>query len=311
MKSSKNTKKNVVVTGGAGFIGSHLVHALVKEDLNVFVIDNLYSGKKENLPKEAKLIEGDIRKAEEIQKIFASLGEIECVFHLAAIPQVQFSIENPLETNETNAVGTCNVLQASKLAKAKQFILSSSASVYGTPDIVPTSETALVHPLSPYAVQKHVGERYCQLYNLIYDLPTVCLRYFNVYGPGQPDTGTYASVISLFLKLRKEGKKLTITGDGKQTRDFVHVFDVVQANIQAMKMGQKNRGEIINIASGTEETVNEIADMIGGEKEYIAPRIEPRRSLADISKAKKLLDWQPKMTLQKGITELKKHHGIK
>lgn len=301
----QNGKLNVIVTGGAGFIGSHLSAALLKDGYNVYVVDNLTTGKKENIPMGAQFMYGDIRHVHELNAIFKSVGPIECVFHLAASPEVQFSIENPFKTNDINGQGTFNVIHVSHVCGAKKLIYSSSASVYGNPVEIPTSENAVVRPLSPYAVHKHVGEHYCEMYSIVYKFPTVCLRYFNVYGPGQSARGAYASAISLFLKFRKEGKPLTITGDGEQTRDFVHVSDVVAANILAMKKKEIIHAEVINIASGVEKTINEIASLIGGEKVYVPARLEPRRSRANISRALKLLGWTPKVTLDEGIAQLR------
>ena len=294
-------KEKVIVTGGAGFIGSHLVEQLLKDGYEVVVIDNLYSGKKEQVPDAAEFHHVDIRNIDDMKPIFSGA---KYVFHLAAIPSVQYSIEYPKETNEINAVGTLNVLICAKEAGVKRVILSSSCSVYGDADILPTSETSELKPKSPYALHKSISEQYCKLFSDIYGVETVSLRYFNVYGPRQSSTGAYASVIAKFLEMKKKHMTLTITGDGKQTRDYVHVSDVARANIKAATNEKIGKGERINIGSGKAYSVNEIASMIGGPSEFIPPRIEPKNALADIARAKSLLDWQPEMTLEKGLKNL-------
>lgn len=294
-------KQKVLVTGGAGFIGSHLVRELLKCKYEVIVIDNLVSGKKENLPKSVKFFKKDIRSLKDIEPIF---NGVKYVFHLAAIPSVQYSIENPQETNEVNVKGTLNVLSASHAAKVKRVIYSASSSVYGDVKKIPTTEKEPAMPKSPYALQKYIGELYCKMFKDIYGLETVCLRYFNVYGSGQPSVGAYASVIAKFLSLKKLNNKLTIVGDGNQTRDFVSVLDVVQANILAAKSNRVGKGESINIGTGRKYSVNEIAKIFGGPVEYLPPRIEPKSSQADISLTKFLLGWEPKIDLKEGLTSL-------
>ncbi len=293
-----------IVTGGAGFIGSNLVDALILAGQEVHIIDNLSGGKKENLNTKAIFHEADIRNLEEIKALFNGM---DGVFHLAAYPSVQYSIEHPVETNEINVNGTMNVLLASKEAGVKKIVYSASGgSVYGDQEKFPVDETMLPRPKSPYGLQKYIGEHLCRLWSEIHALPTVSLRYFNVYGPRQSDKGAYASVIPIFLRQRKNGEELTITGDGLQTRDYVHVRDVVRANILAMENGKFVKGETINIAGGVPRSVLEIAKMVGGSHKFIPARIEPRRSLADISLAKKLLGWTPSENFEKGVEELKK-----
>jgi len=296
------TKKiKVVVTGGAGFIGSHLVKKLIEADYDVFVIDNLLAGKEENLHPKAKFFKLDVRNLEDITPVFKGA---KYVFHLAAIPSVQFSIENPRETNEINIGGTLNVLTAAKDTGVKRIIYSASSSVYGDAKKLPIAENEPAKPKSPYALQKYVGELYCKMFSDLYGIETVCLRYFNVYGKNQPSKGAYASVLAKFLDLKKENKKLTIVGDGNQTRDFTNVSDVADANILAAKSERVGKGESINIGTGKKYSVKEIAEIIGGPVEYLPPRIEPKDSLADISFAKFLLDWEPKIDLEKGLKEL-------
>ncbi len=293
----------VVVTGGAGFIGSHIVDELISRGHEVHVLDNLSGGKEENLNPKAVFHKADIRNLEEILPIFSGA---EVVFHLAAFPQVQYSIENPIETNEINIGGTQNILIASQKAGVKKVVYSASGgSVYGDCDKFPTDEGVLPSPKSPYGLQKYVGEHLCRLWSEIHGLKTVSLRYFNVYGPRQSDKGAYASVVPIFLRMKRDGEELTITGDGLQTRDFVHVRDVARANILAMENENIGNGEVINIGGGKERSVLEIAELIGGKYKFTPARIESRRSLADISLAKKILDWEPKEDFEKSLEELK------
>lgn len=304
MKVNKNIKKEkVVVTGGAGFIGSHITDALVDEGYEVHIIDNLSNGKKENINPKAVFHKADICDYKKIASIFKGA---KYVFHEAALPRVQFSIENPLESNDANVVGTLNVLVASKEAGVKRLVYAASSSAYGDPIKLPLIETMPANPKSPYGLQKYIGELYCRLFNQIYGLETVSLRYFNVYGPRNSSEGAYALVIAKFFKLLKEGKPLTITGDGTQTRDFTSVHDVVRANILAMKSEKVGTGEVINIGAGRNFTVNQVAELIGGKSTHIAPRLEPHDTLASNALAKKLLGWTPEWKLEEGIEELKK-----
>lgn len=295
--------EKVVVTGGAGFIGSHLVDALVDLGYEVHVIDNLFSGKKEYVNKKVKLHIIDIRDKEKIELI---IKDAKYVFHEAAIPQVQYSIENPVLTNEVNVVGLLNVLEAARLNKVKRLIFASSSAIYGDTDELPLEETAKAKAISPYGTQKYVGEKYCKLYADIYKIETVCLRYFNVYGPRQYAVDDNSSVISKFIKFHKENNPLIITGDGKQTRDFVHVKDVVLANLLAMKGENVGRGEVINIGTGKGIAINHIANLIGGKILRQAARKEPLNSYANINKAKELLGWSPEISIEDGLHMLMK-----
>lgn len=285
-------KKKAVVTGGKGFIGTHLVSTLRQEGWSVFVLDRP---------------EYDIRDKESLRKIFDGT---DIVFHTAALPRVQYSIEHPEETHEVNVTGTLNVLLAARDAGVKKVIYSASSSAYGDQDTMPLVEDMLARPKSPYGLQKYIGEHLCRVFAEVYGLPTVSLRYFNVYGPGADPNGAYALVIAKFLKQRLEGKPLTITGDGEQTRDFTHVRDVVRANILAAENKNVGKGEVINIGAGNNVSVKRIAELIGGSVKHIAPRFEPRHTRADISRAKKLLEWEPQVSLEEGIMELKKIHGL-
>ncbi|MEI8338117.1 MAG: NAD-dependent epimerase/dehydratase family protein [bacterium] len=293
----------VIVTGGAGFIGSNAVDALIEKGFEVHVIDNLSGGKKENVNPKAILHIADIRKLEEIMPIFS---EVEFVFHFAALPRVQYSIENPVETAEVNITGTQNVLIAAQKNGVKRVIYSASSSAYGDQKTMPLVESMLPQPKSPYGLQKYVGEHLCRLWSEIFGLETVSLRYFNVYGPRQADEGVYALVIANFLKKKSEGLPMTITGDGMQTRDFTHVRDVVRANILAMESDRVGNGEVINIGGGKNYSVLEIAKLIGGEYAFIPARIEPHDTLADTTRAQFLLGWKPQENFEEGIEELKK-----
>ncbi len=299
--------KKIVVVGGAGFIGSHIVDAFIARGDEVHIIDNISAGKKENVNKKAILHIADIRNYEDIAPIISAA---DCVFHLAALPSVQYSIENPRETNEVNVDGLLNVLVAAQKGGVKKVVFSSSSAVYGDTETLPTKEDAPVMPMSPYALQKYIGERYCKMFSEIYGLPTVCFRYFNAYGVRQDPNGAYAPVIGRFLKQKKDRVPITITGDGEQTRDFVNVRDIAKANILAMESSRVGKGEVINIGAGHNCSINELAEIIGGLTEHIETRLEIKNSLADVSKAKELLGWKPEISLSEGIKELKKDLSI-
>lgn len=292
----------LLVTGGAGFIGSNLVDELVRQKHEVLIIDNLSNGKRENVNKKAKLHVLDIVSLDSIKPIFKG---VDYVFHLAALPRVQYSIENPAESNKTNVEGTLNVLISSVEAKVKKVIYSASSSAYGDQAVMPLKENFTPSPKSPYGLQKYLGELYCRLWSEVYGLPTVSLRYFNVYGPRYNSEGAYALVIGKFLKQRLKGEPMTITGDGKQTRDFTHVRDVVRANILAMESKKVGRAEVINIGAGKNQSINMVAKIIGGPVNHIPARLEPKHTLADNSLARKLLGWKPEVKFEDGIRELK------
>lgn len=292
-----------IVTGGAGFIGSNLVEALIQKGWEVVVIDDLSGGKKENLNPKAEFHQVDIQNLDAIRPLFKGA---DYVFHLAALPRVQYSIEKPVETHNVNITGTMNVLIAAQEAGVKKVVYSASSSAYGDPKELPTKENAEPNPKSPYGLHKYVGEVYCKVWTEVYGLPTVSLRYFNVYGPKQDPSGAYALVIAKFLKLKKEGKPMTITGTGEQTRDFTHIKDVVRANILAAESKSVGHGEVMNIGAGKNYSINTVAKLIGGEISYIPARLEPGNTLADNKKAKELLGWVPEVTLEEGIADLLK-----
>lgn len=308
-KPRKIRTRKVVVTGGAGFLGSTLTPALVEAGYEVHVVDNLVSGKKKYVPKEAKLHVIDIRDAAKLERFFETLGPIYCVFHLAALPRVQFSIDHIKEAHSVNVGGLMNVFEAAKKHKARRIVFSATSSAYGNQTVMPLRENMNPNPMSPYACQKYFGELMAKQYAMHYGIETVCLRYFNIFGPNFDPNGPYAMAIGKFLNACKNGQPLTITGDGSQTRDCVHAADVARANILAMKSKKVGRGEAINIGSGKNPTILEIARLIAGKSGkivHVAPRIEPHDTRADISLAKKLLGWRPRVSLKKGIEELKK-----
>jgi UDP-glucose 4-epimerase len=299
--------KLYLVTGGAGFIGSHIVETLIARGDRARVLDNLSTGKRTNVPKGAELVEADITDLKSIRSAFDS---VDGVFHCAALPRVQDSIERPLETHGANITGTLNVLLATRDAGVKRLVYSASSSAYGDTDQLPQPETLLPRPKSPYGLQKYVGEHYARLFAELYGLQTVSLRYFNVYGPRMADEGAYVTVIAVFLRQRKAGQLLSITGDGTQTRDFTHVRDVVDANLRAMESPKVGRGEVINIGAGMNNSVNEVAALIGGPTTNLPPRVEPHDTLADNQLARRFLDWKPTVDFATAVAELKRLHGI-
>ena len=303
-----NKGVKIIVTGGAGFIGSNLVDALVERGLEVHVVDNLSNGKREYVEKRVTLHVIDVTNLDSIKPVFAGA---EYVFHLAALPRVQFSIEHPAETSKVNVEGTLNVLIAAHEAGVKRLIYSASSSAYGDQEKMPLTEDMPVMPKSPYGLQKYIGELHCRLWSEVYKLPTVSLRYFNVYGSRNNPEGAYALVIGKFLNQRANGQPMTITGDGEQTRDFTYIKDVVRANILAMESSNVGKGEVINIGAGRNQSVNKIAQLIGGPVTYTPVRLEPRHTLADTTLAKKLLGWKPEVSIEEGIAELKSMQGRK
>jgi len=301
-----------IVTGGAGFIGSNLVDRLVNDNHEVIVFDNLSTGKQENINEKAKFFLVDISHQSyfEDEKMKEIMTGVDVVFHTAALARVQPSIENPIEFNNVNVGGTLNMLKACVDYGVKRFIYSSSSSVYGDVEKLPTAEEHKLNPMSPYALQKLIGEQYCKLYSELHGLETACLRYFNVYGKRMSLDGAYKLVIPIFTEQRLNGKPMTIRGDGEQRRDFTYVGDVVDANVRCMDYPLELNGDSFNIGNGDNRSVNEIANMIGGDSINVEPVIEPKETLADNNKAKRVLGFNPSITIEDWIPTWKKEKGL-
>jgi len=288
-----------LVTGGAGFIGSHLADKLIENGNKIAIIDNLSGGKKENINPKADFYDFDICDFEKIKPVFQG---IDCVFHLAAIPRVPVSIKDPVNTSRTNILGTINVFKAGIDNNVKRIIFASSSSVYGNQKKLPLREDMKPDPISPYGLQKLAGEQFAGLFSRLYGVPIICLRFFNVYGPRIDPNGEYSLVIGKFLKQKKQGTPLTILGDGEQTRGFTYVGDVVDANIKAVESEKLKGGEAINIGQKESSSINYLAGLIGGKVQYLPPRAgDILRTSADISLAKKLLGWRPAVSLEEGL----------
>lgn len=292
-----------LVTGGCGFIGSHLVDRLVELGHDATALDDLSTGGRERLNPRAALIEGSVTDADLVDS--ASAG-VDWIFHTAAWPRIPRSIQDPIGTHDVNVNGTLNVLQAARLNRVRRVVNSSSSSVYGDQHTHLMREDMTPNPKSPYALQKLIGEQYAGMFARLFELEVVSLRYFNVYGPRQAMEGAYTLVIPRFLKMRDAGDPLTVYGDGKQTRGYTHVSDVVEANIlaAAVELPQREHAAL-NIGPREETSVNEIAAMIGGEVEHVIPNprgeFEERRKAADNSRAKAVIGWEPRVPLHEGI----------
>jgi len=301
-----------LVTGGAGFIGTNLVKQLLVDGHNVVVLDNYAGGNKpERHLAGAEYIEGDIRSVADLDR--ACVG-VDGIFHMAALPRVSYSVENPELTHDVNVNGTLQVLLAAKRNNVKRVIFSSSSSTYGGQDAgkLLEEDTAIKKPVSPYALHKLIGEHYCRIFSDLFGLETVSLIYFNVYGPYFDPDGAYALVVGKFLKQKKEGQPMTVCGDGEYYRDYTHVLDVVKANILAMQSDKVGKGDVINIGCGRPTTVNELVKIMGGEFVNVPARIGDQRfSGANNTKARELLGWVPSVKLEDGVLELKNEWGIK
>ena len=308
--------KKILVTGGAGFIGSHIVDRLLQEGLAVRVLDNLSTGEKKNLVQHQnnklfQFIEGDIRNIDTVKN---AVEGVDAVIHEAALVSVTRSIEDPIISNEINVTGTVNLLKASIGAQVKRFILASSCAVYGDAEILPNHENLAPKPLSPYAADKLAAETYIRIFHKVYGLETISLRYFNVYGSRQKG-GPYSGVISIYVNSFNENKPPKIYGDGTQTRDFVNIKDVVEANIKALTK-PKATGEVFNICTSEATTINKLAETI--QKIMNKPELKPlhakprpgdiMHSYGDITKAKTELEYKPRIQLEEGLNELIKGH---
>lgn len=301
----------MLVTGGAGFIGSNLVDQLILENNEVHVIDNFISGKKENCNSKAIYHKLDISNVDNIDNLSKIFENVDTIFHCAALARVQPSIIDPLKYEINNTLGTMNVLKSANNANVRRLVYSASSSVYGPTNNLPSKESDPVNPISPYANQKLYGELCCKMFSKVYGIETVSLRYFNVYGERQNLGGAYATVVGIFINQLQKRESLTINGNGNQRRDFTYVGDIVNANILAACSKKIGKGESINIGSGKNISINELAKMIGGPTIYQDPVNEPFANLADIQKAKKLLDWEPFMDLNSWIEKYKNQKGIK
>lgn len=296
-----------LVTGGAGFIGSNIVAALVQQGKFVRVLDNCSTGRMSNLQdviEQIEFIRGDIR---ELSVVHEAVKDMDYVLHQAALPSVARSVDDPIASNETNVAGTLNLLVAAKNANVKRVIYASSSSAYGNSASLPKQEDMPVNPISPYAISKYTGEQYCKVFYSIYGLETVALRYFNVFGPRQNPNSQYSAAIPIFIRSFLECKRPRIFGDGEQSRDFTFIENVVQANLLACH-AEKAAGEVFNIACGRNTTINDISRTI---KELLGSSLQPvyeparkadiRHSLADITKARSILGYEPEGNLEMAL----------
>ncbi len=300
--------KTYLVTGGAGFIGSHIVEALLQSGGKVKVLDNFITGRKENLEgllENIELIEGDIRNIDTVKK---AVKGVDCILHQAALRSVPMSIEDPWAYNEVNVTGTLNILLAARDAGVKRIVCASSSSCYGDTDKLPQTEIQTPCPISPYAVSKLAGEHYCNVFSNIYGLETLSLRYFNVFGPKQDPTSQYAVVIPIFIKAALDGRHLEVHGDGLQTRDFTYISNAVKANVLAATSPNRLSGEVLNIACGERHS---LMDLIGTlskihGKEPKITHTQPRKgdvrhTYANIDRAKELINYEPDVRLEEGL----------
>jgi UDP-glucose 4-epimerase len=299
--------RRVLVTGGGGFIGSNLVRRLLELGDDVVVLDNFSTGNRANLADvndHVEVVEGELRSYE---RVHAATRNIEIVFHQGALPSVPRSVQDPLTTSAVNVEGTLNVLLAARDSGVRRVVAASSSSVYGNTGDLPRVETQHTDPISPYGVSKLAAERYCVAFSRVYDLETVALRYFNVFGPRQDPTSQYAAVVPRFVTAVAEGRPVPINGDGSQSRDFTYVANVVEANVLA-GAAQNVNGAVLNVATGRRATVNELAETVGEilglpvEKEFLPDRAgDVRDSWADISAARELLGFEPRIALEEGL----------
>ncbi|MCE0522824.1 MAG: NAD-dependent epimerase/dehydratase family protein [Methylacidiphilales bacterium] len=291
--------ETMLVTGGAGFIGSHLAERLHASGFKVRVLDNLSQGRREWVGPSSEFLEGDLTDLPTCRRACEGVAG---VFHCAAMSKVAPSLDKFEFCTEQNIIGTQNLLIAARDARVRKLVYSGSSTYYGN-GAPPQSETALPNCLNPYAVSKYVGEQFCEVFTRLYGLPTVSLRYFNVYGPRQPAVGAYALVLGIFLDQHRRGEPLTVHGDGSQRRDFIHVTDVVEANLAAY--ASEVEGTVMNVGSGTNLSIQEIADMISSRQVRLARRPgDAEATLADISRIRRLLEWEPKVAFPQGLKQL-------
>lgn len=294
-----------LVTGGAGFIGSHLSQLLLARGHETVVVDNLVTGREENLREfrahpRLTFHKIDILDIENLRRVFQ---DVDWVFHLAGIADIVPSIEKPAFYFQCNVQGTLNVLECSRTAKVKRFLYAASSSSYGIPEAYPTPETAPIQPQYPYALTKYMGEELVLHWARTYQLPALSLRLFNVYGPRSRTSGTYGAVFGVFLAQKINGKPFTVVGDGKQTRDFTYVTDVAEAFVRAAESSVE--GEVMNVGSGNTYSVNRLVELLGGDAVYISKRPgEPDCTFADISKIRRALGWEPKVSFEDGVKRM-------
>lgn len=300
----------IIVTGGAGFIGSHLVDYLVGLGEEVIVLDNFSTGKRENLAasiNKINLVEHDLLDGLGLLKKSAVLGGVDYIFHLAALPRIEKSVEFPMETHQANTTGTLCALELARRLNIRRFIYVSSSSVYGVQEKLPIVEEQVPNPQNPYAVQKLIGELYCACYAKMFNIPVVVFRPFNVYGPRMESEGAYKLVISSWIEQKRKKIPLTIYGDGEQTRDFTHVSDAVRGLVAGMKYKQKSLYQVFNLGSGKQITINYLASLFKHEVIHSSPRMhEERFKQADINKVKIYLGWEPRVMIEEGVKELLK-----
>jgi nucleoside-diphosphate-sugar epimerase len=296
-----------LVTGGCGFIGSHLVEALVKQGEQVRVFDNCLTGKQGNIKNVADKIEFFSADLRDLDAVHEAVKGVDYVFHEGALPSVARSVKDPIASNAVNINGTLNLLVASRDAGVKRVVYAASSSVYGNTNTLPRSEDLCPQPASPYAITKYVGECYCQVFTEIYGLETVALRYFNIFGPRQDPNSPYSAVIPLFISAYLNGEAPKIEGDGEQSRDFTYIANAVHANLLACHT-EGVAGEMFNVGCGQQITINQLASVIGKLMDidtkpvHVDPRPgDVRHSLADISKAKRLLGYEPLVDLEEGL----------
>ncbi|MFA6446625.1 MAG: NAD-dependent epimerase/dehydratase family protein [Patescibacteria group bacterium] len=291
-----------LVTGGAGFVGSNLTDALIAAGHKVRIIDNFSTGLRSNINPQAELVEIDFTDLASIKPHFRG---IDGVFHVGALPRIPYSIENPIESTQANLIGTLNVLKAAHEAGVKRVVYSASSSAYGDQPELPLHPAMPANPLNPYALQKYVGEKFCEQFHRFYGLETVSLRYFNLYGPRMAEEGAYVSVIATFKRQKLANQPLTIIGDGEQSRDFTHVGDAVRANMLAMESDRVGHGEVLNVGAGEQYSVNYIADAFRHEKQYLPARPgEIRHTRADISLTKDMLGWEPQVKFEEELKNI-------
>ena len=294
--------RNTLVTGGSGFIGSHLVDHLLKEGHHVKVVDNYSRGSPENLSHHRNnpaltIIEADTAEFNIMKKVVEGTS---WVFHLAALAEIIPSIKDPVDYHRSNVTGTVAVLEAARLAGVDKFVYAASSTCYGIPDIFPTPEDAPIRPMYPYALTKNIAENYVNHWNQTFNLPTISMRLFNVYGPRSRTSGAYGAVIGVFLAQLLSKNPLTIIGDGTQTRDFTYVSDVADALVTAANSNLN--GEVFNVGSGNTYSINHLVKLLGEESVFIPKRPgEPDCTFADISKITQKLGWKPKISLEHGI----------